>query len=148
MLIILILIISSFSAFSQSNEILDRYLEREEADGATTLWLVYVYSGSLSENSVPADAMNLVLESRYGRRFDGKTGEEPVRYGDFAAVVMDELDIPGGLFYMIFRSPRYAAREFTAKKWMPGNPDPFEKLSPWQVLTSLAAVSAWKEEQL
>lgn len=136
----------SFVVFSQSNEELDRFLNQEKADLSTTAMLIYQASGSLSYNATPEEGLNHLLDSSIGKRYRGKRGDFPIEYRQFAHIIMNELELSGGLFYTVFKSPRYAARELTYRRWMPGDPAPGEELTPWEVMTSLSQILAWKEE--
>ncbi|MBI9097191.1 MAG: hypothetical protein JEY91_01875 [Spirochaetaceae bacterium] len=143
----LLLLTPLMSLFSQSNEELDRFLNQPTADLASAVWLVYLSSGTLPYEATPEEAMDYLMESDNRSRFAGKSGDTPITYREFALIAMDEHDLPGGLMYRIFRSPRYAAKEMTYRRWMPGKPKGGTELTPWDVTTSLSQILSWKEEQ-
>jgi len=147
LLTLILITIPFISLFSQSNEELDRFLGQEYADLKTTVWLVYISSGELPLEAVADEAMESLLASEHARRFVKIPENSPIKYGEFALLMMDLYDLPGGLMYHIIPSPRYAAREFTSRRWMPGNPEPGSFLTPWEVTSALSQVLAWKEVQ-
>lgn len=144
----IIFIILSFPIFltAQSNETLDTFLNQEKADLATTALLIYQASGALGNEATGEDAMDRLTGSTIGKSYMGKQGGLPVEYRQYAHIVMDELDLPGGVMYSITKLPRYAARELTSRRWMPGEPMSGTELTPWEVLTSLSTILTWKEE--
>jgi hypothetical protein len=145
LIILLILLTPVITLFAQSNIELDRFLNQKTADLATSIWLVYLSVGELPQDSIPQDAVDKLLQSKQGKRFQGSDVSTPITYGQFAMLMMDSYDLPGGLMYTIYKNPRYAASEFTYKKWMPGKPKPNSFLTPWEVTSSISQVMAWKE---
>jgi hypothetical protein len=130
---------------AQSNEVLDTFLDQSEADLGTSIWLVL-----LSEGQIPADSdVNDALDYFSGTKAAGKitdlSADRPIEFKEFAYVAMEVMDLPGGMMYAIIPSPRYAAREFQYRGWMPGRPKSGAVLSPWEVTTSLSEIIAWKE---
>ena len=140
----LCLFLSSFSFLSaQSNETIDTFLDQDKADKATSIWLVLFADGQLSEDAQPADALELFSDPR--SRVSTHNPEESITFGEFAYIAMETLDLPGGMMYAMFPSPRYAAREFLHRGWIPGKPKTHSELTPWEVTTSLSEILAWKE---
>ncbi len=147
LLIAIIFFIPLMSAFSQSNEELDRFLGQDKADLATTVWLVYLSAELLPQDATPQDAIDKLNNSEQGKRFKNLQSTRPIKYKEFAYLVMEAHKLPGGLFYSIFRAPRYAARELPYRRWMPGDPNPGSELTPWDVTTSISEILVWKESQ-
>lgn len=146
-IIILILSASVFTLTAQSNEVLDRYLDQDKADLATSVWLVYLSAQTLPGDATPEDAMEYLRSSKHGRRFESRAVDSPIEFREYALIAMSEHKLPGGLMYSIFRSPRFAAKEMLWRRWIPGDPDPGTDLTPWDVTTSLSQLISWKEEQ-
>lgn len=146
LLTILLITIPIISLFAQSNEELDRFLSQQKADVSTSVWLLYLSSGVLSYEATPEEAMTYLLNSDQGKYFTAKSAESPISFKEFAVIAMDENELPGGLMYKLFKSPRYAAKEMSFRRWMPGNPKPGSDLTPWDVTTSISQILAWKEE--
>ena len=144
-LILSVLIMTGVHLAAQSNDILDRFLDAEEASLAGTAWLVYLASGALEPDAEPADAIDRLSVSPRAAKFGTMEPGRPVTYGEFAYLAMEELELPGGLMYRLIPGPRYASRELTWRRWMPGEHKSGQTLTPWEVTTSLAEMLAWKE---
>jgi len=131
---------------AQSNETIDRFLDSDKADLGTTVLFIYQASGALDHEATAQEAMDHLLAASIGKRFRDHRADSPIKFKEYAHIVMDELDLPGGLMYSITKLPRYAARELTSRRWMPGKLHPGAELTPWEVMTSLAEILAWLEE--
>ncbi|MCK5735271.1 MAG: hypothetical protein KAH21_02290, partial [Spirochaetaceae bacterium] len=114
-----------------------------KADTATTIWLVLFADGQLTGDAQPGDALQAFSDPR--GRVSTQNPEEPITFGDYAYIAMETFNLPGGMMYAMFPSPRYAAREFLHRGWMPGKPKTQSELTPWEVTTSISEVLAWKE---
>jgi hypothetical protein len=143
---LLLITIPLISLFSQSNEELDRFLNQEQADVSTSVWLVYLSTGTLPLDASLEDAMTRLMNSDQGKYFTDKSADSLISFKEFALIAMSENELPGGLMYTLFKSPRYAAREMTYKRWMPGKPKPGSILTPWDVTTAISQILTWKEE--
>lgn len=143
--VILFLLCTVIPLFSQSNEILDSFLTRETADVQTSAYLVLVAAGVVSEGDGLEGARRYLETTEWGMKI---LGSEELTYGRFAKMTMEVLEIKGGLFYRMFSSPRYASREFTYLRFIPGLKDPSKVLTPLEVITGLNGALVWKEAGL
>lgn len=141
---ILLLVISG-SLASQSNDVVDRFMKEEKAGTEVTAYLVLLSVGLIAEEADPAEALDYIGAQPWGSRI---LGSDVISFGRFAMLTLEVLDIPGGLFYSLFPSPRYAAREFVYLKFIPGRKDPTWVLTPFEVITGLSAALQWKESEL
>ncbi len=141
----ILLLIPLWSLFSQSNEELDRFFAQEKADLATTVWLVYLSAGTLPEEAMPQDGIDKLKESEHIKWIKNIENDRAVTFREFAYLVMDQMELPGGLMYKIFKTPRYAVRELVYRRWIPGDPKPNAQLTPWEVSSSISQILAWKE---
>lgn len=144
-LTILLMLTPIIALFSQSNEELDRFLSQQNADVSTSVWLVYLSTETLPFDATPEDAMNYLMNSDQGKYFTEKKAGSSISYKEFALIAMVENEIPGGLMYRIFKNPRYAARELTYNRLMPGNPKPGSDITPWDVTQTISQILTWKE---
>ena len=146
---VLFLFFGADALSAQSNDILDGFLNQSEADLATTAWLVYLASGELDADATPADAMVLLKSSNAAEKLADESmtvdGTRSVTFGEFAYLAMEAFDQKGGLFYAMFPGPRYAAREFAYRRWIPGRPMPDRPATPWEVSTGISEMIAWRE---
>jgi len=131
---------------AQSNETIDRFLDGDKADLGTTALFIYQASGALDDEATVQKALDHLLASSIGKRYRDKEADSPIEYREYAHIIMNELELPGGFMYSWTKLPRYAARELTSRRWMPGKLHPGAELTPWEVMTSLAEILAWLEE--
>jgi len=144
-LAVLLIFLPLITLSAQSNETLDTFLDQSKADTATTIWLVLLADGRIPADAQPGDALAAFTDPR-GKLTDLKA-REPISFGEFAYIAMEILDLPGGMMYSMIPSPRYAAREFLYRGWIPGKPKTATELTPWEVTTSLSEILAWKEAE-
>ena len=140
-----ILLISLFPLAAQSNEMIDNYLEREEADLGTSAYLVLAASGQIPEDAGIKDAMSWIEAEGIDNTFVSLDPERSVTYGEFSYLIMKGFDLSGGLMYTLLPGPRYAAREVSYRKWILGSSIPGRPLKPFEALNVLALLA---EEEL
>ncbi len=140
-----ILVIVGATLSAQSNDVLDTFLDQPEADLGTSIWLVLLSEGQIPADSDVNDALDYFSATKAAGKFSDLSADRPIEFKDFAYIAMESMDLPGGMMYAIISSPRYAAREFLFRDWMPGRPKPGALLTPWEVTTSLSEIIAWKE---
>lgn len=145
--VLLLIFFTALSLFAQSNEIIDTYLDQPQADLTTSIWLVLLSENLIPEDADTADAMAFFKASEFSRKIPVDEPDRPIEFGEFAYIAMEAMDLPGGMMYAIFPTPRYASREFLYRRWMPGRPKQGAYLTPWEVTSSLSELIAWKEAQ-
>ena len=126
---------------AQSNDVIDRFLEQNEAYIDTTIYLAMI-AGDRSPDSVSVESAV--------RDFDGEFTRPTMKggvltVGDFAAVVVQTLDIPRGIMSRIFSGPRYATRDLKALGIIPNSASQFDTLSGEGALSLLGYAVSWKE---
>jgi hypothetical protein len=65
---------------------------------------------------------------------------DAITFSRFSLLLMKSFDIPGGVFYRIFHSPRYAYREMVYRKCIQGRTAPGQTLSGEQFMQILGRV--------
>ncbi|MFW5844525.1 MAG: hypothetical protein ACOCW6_11405 [Spirochaetota bacterium] len=110
-LIVLFLAVAGF-AFGQSNEIIDSVLEEEQLSYGNAAYLVLVAAERLPETASPGEALS-ELET-LGWALDTRSAGDAVSFGEYSYLLMESLDLSGGLMYRFFPGPRYAARDVSA----------------------------------
>jgi hypothetical protein len=73
--------------------------------------------------------------------------QDPVTLGEISFLIMKTLGLPGGLMYMIFPGPRYAARELAYLGFIPGNTHPSRAISGQEVMHILGQALEKKGER-
>ncbi len=144
-IVIILLFLIIPSVFSQSNELMDSFLAEEKADVKITAYLVLLSADLIDETAGPEEAADYLMGTPWGIKV---LRSDKITYGNFSMMTMEVLMIRGGLFYTLFHSPRYAAREFNFLGFIPGKTYSAELLTPLEVITGLNAALDWKEAEL
>lgn len=111
----------------QSNDIIDSILAEDTATVAQAAYIAFVGSGTIDEDASLADAFTYATDT--GLIAADRDASAPVRFGEYAYFMMHAFGEPGGLMYRLIPGPRYAAREFVAKKWTRVSMAPNESIS-------------------
>ena len=130
------------SGFSQSNTIIDGFLEKEQADYATSAYFILSAAGVIPETASPAEA---VEKARTEWGLAPPEGREAVRLGEFSHLLMKAFGIPGGLMYTLMPGPRYAAREIAYLEFVLDKTSPWRTISGEEALGIVGEALAWKE---
>lgn len=115
-------------ATAQSNEIVDRLLEQDTASYSDALYMVRTAAGETAEISALSEK-------------DGS-----ISLGEYAHLLMNAFDLPGGIMYRLFPGPRYAAREIAFYGFIRGSHLPGRPISGREVINILRRAMEWKEE--
>lgn len=144
LILIIMLLLLWFVAFGfgQSTDIVDSILEQEKVLFAPAAYMVLAASGE-AEESLDLEDVVSTLENM-GWNYSGKSGEEPIRLGEYSYLIMKAFDIPGGIFYSLFPGPRYAARELVHRSFVTGDLSYLRNLSGEEALRILGRVLEWK----
>lgn len=117
-----IALFASLSVFAQSSEQLSKILKSEKVTFAEASYLPAVYANLVSEESTEEEAFKALQDNGY---FDAEiTPDLQVNLSQLCNIYMKVFDIKGGLLYSIFKSPRYAFKEFKAISVLPSEADP------------------------
>ncbi len=118
---LLVLLLTLFwvtaAAVSQSNEQIDGILAEETATLGSAAYVALSAAGEVPDSATPREAVGVAQERGW---LDAEaSASDPATFGRFAYMAMEAMDIPGGLMYLMFPGPRYAAREFVYQDWSP-----------------------------
>ena len=136
--------LAAYRLGAQSAEFLDDLMFAEEATFGQASILVLMANG-IDEAGEDQDlATQMVVRADWiaGPKEPGM----PVTLGDYSLMIMSAFQIPGGLGYRLFHSPRYAARELDYLGLVQGYASPRRILSGQDLLQILGSVMAWLEE--
>lgn len=99
-------------AFAQSNDALDSILSEQQLTYGSAALLVLSATGRIDEeSSFPQAAARL---DALGWSIADRAPADPVTLGEYAFLLMQAFELPGGLMYRVAPGPRYAAREVAA----------------------------------
>ena len=141
-LIAFVLVLLTAGLWGQSNELLDRFLDADTADVATTLMLVGQAAGELPMDAVPDDGYAWAEGRReFGKHVAKTSPDDPVSLGLFYLALLQSFDVKGGLMYSAVGSPRYAALEAGYLGYVePSGLYPTRSMAPYEVLTGIGYV--------
>lgn len=132
---IFIFAIFGFGCFSQNSEKVSELLKSEKISKGQAAYFVCVYNNIADENILDADAFSVLFERNL---FGGKeNADEKISLSESCFLIARTVNMKGGVFYSIFRSRRYALREFKALGIVPKTADPQQKVSGSEFLALL-----------
>ncbi len=142
-----LLLLSASGVFAQSNEIIDEVLLQQELSCGHGAYLVLSASAQEEDAASVEDAWQTLLASPWasGLAADKEAGD-PMSLGEFAYLVMQAYEIPGGLMYRIFPSPRYASRELGFKGIIARDAGAYRNLSGQEALAILSTTARMQSE--
>jgi len=142
------LLLLSSSLWSQSNEVIDDFLGRDEADTGTAVLLIGQALGELPDTAGVTEAMTWAQSQSWKGKISKFEPEDPITLGRYFVALFQSFDIKGGMMYSLFKSPRHAALEAEYKGYLGGTPYYTRTMTPQEVLFSLSmAMDANKEEE-
>jgi hypothetical protein len=142
---VLLLGAAVFTAGAQSNEVIDRLLEEEEASFARALYLVQSAAGRIEERVPPGKAYAGFDAGQWN--LEDAAADEEITLGQYSQLLMRALEIPGGIMYRILPGPRYAARELEYLGFVRGSGAPGRPVSGSEVMYILGRALQWKEDR-
>ncbi len=138
----LFLILSGMPVFSQSNAILDEYLALETASFRHSAYIILSAANLIPEDASVEDALTK-LDSLKWLPVQGKE-QETINLGDLSFLVMKAFDLPGGLLYSLFPSPRYAVRELLHRGIIINHGNPNRQVSSEEAMRIIRMGLDWK----
>lgn len=136
------LMIATMAVHSLDNRVIDALLEEDVADVERTIYLAMLGGEDSSSNVSVEQTVQDFQELGFKTRLNL---DDPVTVRHFAHIVMQTMEIPGGVMYRIFGSPRYAFRDMVSYGILPQTLSPADELSGEAVVALLGNVLAWKE---
>ena len=126
-LLVLFLLLLAGIAVAQSNELVDLILEQENATVASAAYVTLAAAGSIDDMTSPEEAFRLAV--RNGWVSEARAAGDSVTFGEFSHLLMQSFGKGGGLMYLIFPGPRYAAREVVYRGWSAEDKGPADLIS-------------------
>ena len=142
---VLLFLAASVSLMAQSNEVMDDFLEEEEASFGRTAYFTLLAVNLIAEDASVDQALSVLDQQGWGVKV--KKGDDTITMGEFSFLIMKALEIPGGLMYKLAPGSRYASRELVYLGIVPGRNRPGRAPSGEEVLSILGRALEWKEER-
>lgn len=137
-----VLLVAGVNAYSLDNRVIDRFLEQPVADVETTIYMAMLGGEDSSSRVDVEQAVQDFQELGFRTRLQL---EDPVTAKHFAHILMQTMEIPGGVMSRIFGSPRYAFRDMVSYGILPATLSPSDAMSGEAVVALIGNVIAWKE---
>ncbi len=111
----------AFNANAQSAEKITEIIDSPEATGEQAAYLAAVYSGLCQESASMEDCLAAAAEKNW---IDSSKGKSQIKLKELCFLYAKALNVKGGLFYRMTKSPRYAFKEFKAMGLLDKAADP------------------------
>jgi len=142
---VLLFLAASVSLMAQSNEVMDDFLEEENASFGRTAYFILLAANLIAEDASVDQALSVLDQQGWGVKV--KKSDDTITMGEFSFLIMKALKIPGGLMYKLAPGSRYASRELVYLGIVPGRNRPGRTPSGDEVLSILGRALEWKEER-
>ncbi len=144
-LVSIMILFSISSLYAQSIEIVDHLLDAKTAEYGPTAYMVAVGSGIADESITITEAVSILSDKQYG--FPQKKAEDPVDFGEISYMIMQALELDGGLMYKLIPSRRYAFRELIYLGIIAQETQPDSIITGADVINILSGAMAAKESE-
>jgi len=141
--IVVIFVIAVAGVSGQSMQIMDDLLATATADFGDSVYMIAIGSGIADDSVTVSEAVELI--SKKGWNVSNKTAEEAVNLGELSFVIMQALDMKGGIMYSLIPSPRYAVRELNYLGLIDGEAHPGNPVRGSDVIKILSGAIEIKE---
>ena len=142
--ILLVVLFSLNPIYSQSNLIIDEVLEQELIDFDKGVYIILAAGGLIEENasgSQVSEALDKQNWNIHSREVSGK-----MTLIEASILIMNSLDLKGGVMYTLLPIKRYAYKEMIFKKLIENTADGNREISGVELLTILGKSLSYKEE--
>lgn len=113
--------------FAQNSQKISEILENDEISKGQAAYFICVYNSFGEEDLSEKDAFDFLREKSF---FDEtEKSDEKISLSNVCFLIGKSANMKGGIFYSIFKSPRYALREFKSLGILPQNVEPNQKVS-------------------
>ena len=143
---ILIIFLSAFMIYAQSNEQIDRLMEADKTTVAEASLLILSSAGIIDPESDSSSALQYINGKKWYKA--GINGNEPLTAGNASYLFMKAFNINGGLMYKIAPGPRYAVREMKYNDILDKRTETSTIMSGEDFLVFLSEALSWQEENL
>lgn len=131
--------------FGQSNEMIDKILEQKFIDFDYAVYIVLSAGELIDETTEPDSAVAELY--RLDWRFKEKEGKKAT-LGEASLLIMNALNLKGGIMYSLLPVERYAYKELVFKGLLKPEEDLKRNLSGVELLTLVGEALKLKEENI
>ncbi len=130
--------------FSQSAEKVSQIMEAQEVSLLDVSYFAATYLDIVEITTLEEFSLNAL--KRYAELSKIKDSTSALSYKEFSYFCTQVWNIPGGLFFTITRSPRYAFRELQSMSIIHPNVQPNDKINGTQALTIMTKIIEYSEQ--
>ena len=121
--------------FAQNSQKISEILETEEISKGQASYFVCVYNSFGEEDLSENESFDFLCEKFF---FDeSENSDEKISLSKACFLIGKSANMKGGIFYSIFKSPRYAFREFKSLGILPQNVEPNQTVSGTEFIALL-----------
>ena len=128
---LLIVLFSLSGLFAQNPDEVSRMIETEEATVGQIGYFLAVYLELVPDVANGRASLDALETAGYG---SFRNADAPISLAELAGLCMKVWKIEGGLMYSLFKSNRYAFREFQSKGYLSFSDDPMDHVSGYRAL--------------
>ncbi|MDX9801725.1 MAG: hypothetical protein RBT69_10360 [Spirochaetia bacterium] len=137
------LFLTAMLIYSQSNEEIDAFMAKGEADLATAAYFTLAAAGMQGAAATAEDAPWYLNENNWFK--EELKGDELLKASDASYLIMKAFNQKGGLWYTVAPGPRYAFKEIKYRKLIDQKTDPAKIMSGDEFMILLSEFLSWKE---
>lgn len=130
-------------AEASDDSVIDTLLSQPAVTWENAAWLVGRAVGTFDDAVTPHQAAEKAAASGWGAKT--LAPEANLDLAAYSQLLVRALDIPTGLLYNLFPSPRYAYRELVFRKVIPGSLAPDDRVSGEEAMRYLQYAQSWKD---
>ena len=143
---ILIIFLSSFMLYAQSNEQIDNLMKADKTTVAEASLLILSSAGIIETDSDSSSAVKYINDKKWYKT--AIKGNSALTAGNASYIFMKAFKIDGGLMYKIAPGPRYAVREMKYNDILDKRTETSSIMSGENFLIFLSEALSWQEENL
>lgn len=113
--------------FAQNSYKISEILENDAISKGQAAYFVCVYNSFTEEDLSEKEAFDFLCEKSFFG--ENEKSDEKISLSNACFLIGKSANMKGGIFYSIFKSPRYALREFKSLGILPQNVEPNQKVS-------------------
>lgn len=113
LIIVIIISLSASFLFTQSNDILDDIIGQKKIDFDYGVYAIFVAGGLISDDTDPIVAVQKLSELNW--KLKNITNSGKITLGQTSLLLMNALNINGGIMFSLLKNERYAYKELVYK---------------------------------
>ena len=143
-ILFLVIFMSTFMLYAQSNEQIDLLMEAEKATVAEASLLILSSAGIIDAESDSSSAVKYINDNDWYKT--EIKGDAALTAGNASYIFMKAFKLSGGLMYKMAPGPRYAVREMKYNDILDKRTETSSLMSGEDFLIFLSEALSWQEE--